>query len=322
MLSDLLWSDPIQSDHGLLKFNFLKKNTGCHFNSRRNIGCLFGVDVTEKFCKKNGFTAIIRSHEVREKGYSEDHAKCLTVFSASFYCGGTNFGAVFKLEPSDRTPAAYSFKNKTVDQSDSIYKNNNLLIKQFKKLIQAKQAPLMYKFEQLDVDKRGTIAINDWAEIVSNEFNNEISIQHLIALKDFLCECETNLNLVYYQTLFKNKSGQTVNSMNRDYLRIVKNLFDILDKNGDKRISVDEARDALMRINQKIGQTYSIKEDCVNFIRNMDRNGDQFVDLDEFKRAFLSGDDLDSSLESQVSEKDEHINSDESEEGELQIVRL
>lgn len=96
MVADMLWSDPI-TDTRMLKFKFLKKNSGCYFNERRNVGCLFGVDVTDKFCRKNGFAAIIRSHEVRDKGYSEDHAKCLTIFSASFYCGGQNFGAVFKI---------------------------------------------------------------------------------------------------------------------------------------------------------------------------------------------------------------------------------
>lgn len=96
MVSDLLWSDPI-TDARMFKFKFLKKNSGCYFNERRNVGCLFGVDVTDKFCRKNGFAAIIRSHEVRDKGYSEDHAKCLTIFSASNYCGGQNNGAVFKI---------------------------------------------------------------------------------------------------------------------------------------------------------------------------------------------------------------------------------
>lgn len=96
MVSDLLWSDPI-TDARMFKFKFLKKNSGCYFNERRNVGCLFGVDVTDKFCRRNGFSAIIRSHEVRDKGYSEDHAKCLTIFSASFYCGGQNYGAIFKI---------------------------------------------------------------------------------------------------------------------------------------------------------------------------------------------------------------------------------
>jgi serine/threonine-protein phosphatase 5 len=96
MVSDMLWSDPI-TETGMFKFKFLKKNAGCYFNERRNIGCLFGVDVTDKFCRKNSFAAIIRSHEVRENGFSEDHAKCLTIFSASFYCGGQNYGAIFKL---------------------------------------------------------------------------------------------------------------------------------------------------------------------------------------------------------------------------------
>lgn len=85
MVSDLLWSDPIT------------KSAGCYFNKRRNLGCLFGYDVTDEFCRQNSFAAVIRSHEVKDEGFSEDQARCWTIFSASYYCGGHNYGAVLKI---------------------------------------------------------------------------------------------------------------------------------------------------------------------------------------------------------------------------------
>lgn len=231
-------------------------------------------------------------------------------------------------EPNECQPIAYSYKNKPDHYSYAaesytakIARNNYQLIKPFKSLIQSRQRNLMSKFEQADVNRTGTIPIDVWARIVSHELNDEISPEHLNILKDFLCECESNLGVVNYTTMFKQKNGKLLeNPMDRNYLDIINNLFEILDKNGDKRISLQEAQEALAKINQKIGQTYSITDDCVNFIKNMDRNGDNMIDLDEFRRAFFEQDELGAQPKS--SHDDEHVNSDESEDGDLQIVRI
>jgi diadenosine tetraphosphatase ApaH/serine/threonine PP2A family protein phosphatase len=61
-LSDLLWSDPITAQQRLPSLK------GCYPNTNRNIGKLFGEDVSATFCKKYNFNAIIRSHEVRPNG--------------------------------------------------------------------------------------------------------------------------------------------------------------------------------------------------------------------------------------------------------------
>lgn len=200
-------------------------------------------------------------------------------------------------------------------------KHNYQLIKQFKSLLQSRQKSLMSKFEQMDVSKSGTIEIDEWTRIVSRELNDEISPEHLNTLKDFLCECESNLGVVNYKTMFKQKNGKLIeNPMDSNYLDIINNLFQILDNNGDKRISVSEAQEALAKINLKIGQTYSITDDCVNFIKNMDRNGDNVIDLDEFRRAFFEQDELNAAGAASIN--DEQVNSDDSEEGDLQIVRI
>lgn len=122
MVSDLLWSDPIRNENGKIRPKCAPKLTGCYFNSTRNLGSVFGVDVTEKFCRKYSFNALIRSHEVRDKGYSEDHLRCYTIFSASYYCGGSNFGSVFKFNPKESAFEAYSYKNVASDFSSLIVK--------------------------------------------------------------------------------------------------------------------------------------------------------------------------------------------------------
>jgi hypothetical protein len=61
------------------------------------MACFFGSDVTEEFLKKYDLTMIIRSHQVKPDGYEYTHdRKVLTIFSASNYCGGSNWGAIIR----------------------------------------------------------------------------------------------------------------------------------------------------------------------------------------------------------------------------------
>ena len=87
----------------------------------RPFGCRFGPDITAHFLEENGLSFIIRSHEVRQQGYSYEHGGklvCLltvfhshpsvsfvhsslplqyTVFSAPNYCDDTNKGGYLHL---------------------------------------------------------------------------------------------------------------------------------------------------------------------------------------------------------------------------------
>jgi protein phosphatase len=84
-LVDALWSDPVDRP------GFSPSSRG------GNIMC-FGPDVTQNFLRENGFTLVVRSHQVPENndGFFSHHGnRLLTVFSASNYCGSTgNQGAV------------------------------------------------------------------------------------------------------------------------------------------------------------------------------------------------------------------------------------
>jgi hypothetical protein len=55
-------------------------------SSMQGVGLGFGPDVTKRWTEANGITAVIRSHEVRQGGYSVEHDGLLiTVFSAPNY---------------------------------------------------------------------------------------------------------------------------------------------------------------------------------------------------------------------------------------------
>merc|ERR1712226_429355 len=88
LMSDLLWSDPQP---------FPGKSP-----SKRGVGYSFGPDVTEKFLSMNGFSLLIRSHEVKDEGYLVEHGgKTITVFSAPNYCDSMgNKGAFILLDKS------------------------------------------------------------------------------------------------------------------------------------------------------------------------------------------------------------------------------
>lgn len=74
----LLWNDP-------------KPDNGFEKNIYRNVGYIFGPDITKTFLEKTGFTKIIRGHEVCN-GFKTDHdGKILTVFSSKVY-GNKNSG--------------------------------------------------------------------------------------------------------------------------------------------------------------------------------------------------------------------------------------
>eukprot|EP00927_Polykrikos_kofoidii_P046744 TRINITY_DN40881_c0_g1_i1.p1 TRINITY_DN40881_c0_g1~~TRINITY_DN40881_c0_g1_i1.p1 ORF type:complete len:1041 (-),score=232.68 TRINITY_DN40881_c0_g1_i1:75-3065(-) len=87
VFSDLLWSDPTDQPG--------------KFKSERGIGIKFGPDLTTRFCMQNKLRFVVRSHQLPEdgRGYRKQHdGRCVTIFSASNYCGnGGNYGAVLVL---------------------------------------------------------------------------------------------------------------------------------------------------------------------------------------------------------------------------------
>jgi serine/threonine-protein phosphatase 5 len=85
LMMELMWTDPQPAPgRGM---------------SKRGVGIQFGPDITKKFCALNGLDAVIRSHEVRMEGYSEEHdGRLITVFSAPNYCDSQgNLGAYINI---------------------------------------------------------------------------------------------------------------------------------------------------------------------------------------------------------------------------------
>jgi hypothetical protein len=68
---------------------------------------------------------------------------------------------------------------------------------------------------------------------------------------------------------------------------VLSELFSSVDTSGDARIAVNEAQSVLLKLNQRLGRSYS-NDDAVSFMRTLDKNGDGFVDFREFKSGLLA----------------------------------
>lgn len=97
IMCDLLWSDP--------------QDLNGRCPSKRGVGCQFGPDISKAWCEANGIEYVIRSHEVKPKGYEKHHdGRVYTVFSAPNYCDQMgNKGAFLTIRGDNLTPRFTTF---------------------------------------------------------------------------------------------------------------------------------------------------------------------------------------------------------------------
>ncbi|XP_044758382.1 uncharacterized protein LOC123316391 [Coccinella septempunctata] len=97
---EIMWNDPIRSKvvSDAMELE-LSANEGFAVNKRRGTAHMFSAEALEKFLRANGFTHLIRAHEVSPSGFSVlQKGRLLTVFSSSKYCGGTNDAACIMVD--------------------------------------------------------------------------------------------------------------------------------------------------------------------------------------------------------------------------------
>ncbi|CAI5465157.1 unnamed protein product [Closterium sp. Yama58-4] len=92
LMCEVLWSDPFPGQGRM--------------PSKRGVGVAFGSDVTKRFLQDNKLDLVVRSHEVKEEGYEEEHdGQLITVFSAPNYCDQMgNKGAFIRFQAPDLKP--------------------------------------------------------------------------------------------------------------------------------------------------------------------------------------------------------------------------
>jgi len=97
LMSDMLWADP--------------QVTPGRGPSKRGVGQSFGPNITYEFLSENNLELIIRSHEVKQKGYQTEHnGKLITLFSAPNYCDQVGNMGAFAVIYKNQLPKYTSFE--------------------------------------------------------------------------------------------------------------------------------------------------------------------------------------------------------------------
>ena len=168
---DALWSDPMEE-------------FGVEDNPR-GAGVCFGPDVAETFMDNNRISMVIRSHECVRTGfclhYLNDFETVVcpvgsplvcTIFSASNYCNGDNFGAYITILPHrfvDSQPVGKSglyysvHRFKTSSAEIALEVTNKMSLSG---LIVRKKNALRMSFQAIDKGSLGTVSRAEWADVM------------------------------------------------------------------------------------------------------------------------------------------------------------
>eukprot|EP00981_Chlorochromonas_danica_P014064 scaffold7246_cov163-Ochromonas_danica.AAC.2 len=311
---DALWSDPTEE-------------YGCYLNPR-GAGVSFGPDIAEKFMKKNNFSMVIRSHECifygfdlpylnafvespleyiegnpknpadLARAYAEAPLLC-TLFSASNYIGGNNFGAFVQF-------ATHPFPNsRPAGQSNKIH----YLVKRFKvsssageksfnqstqtslaELILRKQAALISAFEAKDKDNSGQVSRVEWAEVMQRVTG--IKIRWLSLLSTIAPPVAVTSSSVLYRAFLshfslnkgdkedKSIQGAILDDMYGQRKRL-EQIFRFFDTNGD-----GEFRDGCAVVNQSLHPDSQLTN-IDRALQMMDFDGSGTIDINEFFEASI-----------------------------------
>jgi len=178
---EALWSDPTPND-GL-------------FQSHRGAGVFFGPNITKEFMARNGFDMVIRSHECVYRGIDFPYGDVnlntdkadgeevppflCTLFSASNYQNGANYGAIlqFATHPfGEQSVPVNSRYSATPDLYYSIKRYRTTLSRlklltdsnktSLRELILKKKSALVSAFEAVDTTNCGTVTRLEWAEVM------------------------------------------------------------------------------------------------------------------------------------------------------------
>uniref|UniRef100_A0A7S0EFJ3 Serine/threonine-protein phosphatase n=1 Tax=Hanusia phi TaxID=3032 RepID=A0A7S0EFJ3_9CRYP len=86
---DLMWNDPAPSNFHTPQDSSWSEGFGPNFS--RGTAHMFTAEALEQFLRRYNFSHLVRAHEVRKTGFQiQQHAKMVTLFSSSGYCGSNN----------------------------------------------------------------------------------------------------------------------------------------------------------------------------------------------------------------------------------------
>lgn len=279
-IQDLLWSDPMPA-------------SGCTFNKQRHIAKQFGPDVTEKVLAKYGLSLLIRSHECKNEGYEFHHNnKCITIFSASNYCGGINKGSICVIRPRQKLEIKQFISPSGEMNKQDVEIFETRAIRGLKRLLYANRALIREEFKKLDPKNTGYLSLTDWA----NALTHAMSMNNIpwLKYKDKLVECNAKRTMIKYETSFDNcdvlytftTEHKDINEALARYKETLVALFNLIDDNHSGTINLIEFANACKII--FLDQNEAISDEAIkSMIEAMDTNKDGKIDLAEFTQAFV-----------------------------------
>ncbi|CAF0994447.1 unnamed protein product [Adineta steineri] len=285
-VQDLFWSDP--DPHGRL---------GCRKNDARKMACFFGSDITEQFLKRYNLSMIIRSHQVKQEGYEYTHdGKVLTVFSASNYCGGSNWGAILQWDYNDEEPRIISYKILAVEMTKLSFNKKVTLFEDpaYHSLIEkimTNKSILQKEFERADGNRTDHLSLTIWADIMAKVLQLDLP---WLTLRTRLVQ-EDSQGIIY-KTMFDefildNSKFQMSNTGIMEDLYMWKDmlltLFNLIDYNHSGFISRNEFADVIKLILHGENGADEVNEayiDELSSAMDFDKNGK--IDINEFLESF------------------------------------
>ena len=308
IMQDLLWSDPC-----------LEKGV---YRNPRGVGCLFGPDMTSKFLKTNQLKTIVRSHECIEDGYMICHNDTVyTVFRASNYCGDAgNCGAFLVFSGGDGKELVWNARPLEIhtymaplvrvaliaeekqkeegkvgrgDRSEQL----SILKKKLIDYVIRFHEPLEYQFTHADIESTGMVSVETWGDIMESVLHCKLpwdKIRRILIPNsqntDQTVDYWTFLNT--YSVHFEDQHGFIGNIIDRIKERVLVGCENVMsgfakfDEDGDGSISPAEFYHVL---HVHCPDLHVSKEQVDQIIRAIDKDGDGFVQFNEFSSAFAGG---------------------------------
>ncbi|CAF1092757.1 unnamed protein product [Rotaria sordida] len=285
-MQDLLWSDPDPYNRD-----------GCRNNDQRNIGAFWGQNITEQFLNQYNYSLIIRSHQVKQKGYEYTHdEKVLTVFSASNYCGGFNWGAIIRWDYNEQEPWVISYKIGTVEMKNLSFNKQVTLFEDpayhslLEKIITNKSS-LQKEFTKRDRYQTHHLPLKVWSEIMTNVLR--INLPWLTLRSKLVQEDKHGIlyNTMFNEYTLDNTKFQISNSGIMEDLYMWKDLlmrlFNLIDQDHSGFISPNEFADILKVLLCDENNSDGINEAYIEELSSamdLDKNGR--IDINEFLESF------------------------------------
>lgn len=279
----VLWSDP-------------GPRNGCYPN-RRGAGVEWGPDHTENFLRANGFSLLIRSHEVKDEGYEYAHGgRVLTVFSASVYCGANdNKGAVAIYDaragvlPPDRPRVETYYAIAPSNTSDVCRQKTVDIIRRDFFLLRHR---FIAAFEQEDAAGEGLVTVAQFVRVMQRVVDCPLrwdvlwpyfaatDASGLINYSEWLAEYRMTLNDSFLAEWIEDVAVQVCKKMIRQHGDLQRSFAD-MDADGSNDISYQEFSTALRAYDLGLSD-----ENIFDLFQSLDTSQNGRIEFDEFADRF------------------------------------